>query len=203
MGTITMNAIYLDPNMIPATLRSGYNGKKFKAVVCTETTIPADAGLWSGGTRDTYQLIHLETGRAVTASDNMSSPWNAARKDQTITLEPGFIVVEHSTFCGKDMGLTFYVHPDNAAKLLPAPTAELTEHEATVLQATCSYKSSYNGRDRYQMAQDGHRWSKNADTPFATREQWDTAKQSLIAKGLLNKAGAVTPAGRNARPSRY
>lgn len=199
-----MNAIYLDPNMIPAALRSGYNGNKFKAVVCTQTTIPSDAGLWSGGTRDTYQLIHLETGRAVTASDNMSSPWNAARKDQDITLQPGFAVVEHSVFCGKDMGLTFFVHPDNAAKLLPAPSAELTDHEAIVLQATCSYKSSYNGMTRYDMAKRDHEYSwKENKSPFATRGQWDAAKQSLIAKGLLNKAGAVTPAGRNARPSRY
>lgn len=196
-----MTAIYLDPNMIPTALRGGYNGKKFKAVVTTEVTIPADAGLWSGGTRNTFQLIHLETGKAVQASDNMSSPWNEARKDQQITLQPGFAVVEHSLFCGKDMGLTFYVHPDNAAKLLPAPAAELSKHESIVLQATCSYKSSYNGRDRYQMARCDTRVVDLGT--FPTREQWDAAKQALIAKGLLNKAGAVTPAGRNARPSRY
>ncbi len=36
-----------------------------------------------------------------------------------------------------------------------------------------------------------------------TRDEWNAAKTTLISKGLLNKAGAVTPAGRNARPPRY
>lgn len=192
-----MNAIYLDPNMIPAHLRGGYSGKKFKAVVTTEVTIPAEAGLWSGGTRDTYQLVHLETGKAVQASDNMSSPWNENRKYQTITLQPGFAVVKHAMFCGNDMGLTFYVHPDNAAQLLPPPAAELSEHEQIVLNATCAYKSSYNGRDRYDMAK-SYTYGE-ASAYFPSRAEWDYAKNELIAKGLLNKAGAVTPAGRNAR----
>jgi hypothetical protein len=195
-----MTAIYLEPNKIPHHLRSGYNGKKFKAVVTTELTIPSHAGIWDGGSRDTYQLIHLETGKAVQASDNMSAPWNPARRDQHIKLEPGFAVVEHSQFCGKDMGLTFYVHPDNAAKLLPAPAAELTLHETIVLAATVSYKSSYNGRDRYDMAKTtwNYPWrASELKKPFPTRDEWDAAKAALAAKGLLNKAGAVTPAGRN------
>jgi hypothetical protein len=31
-----------------------------------------------------------------------------------------------------------------------------------------------------------------------SREQWEEAKASLISKGLLNKAGAITVNGRNA-----
>jgi len=192
-------AIYLEPDKVPAHLRQGYSGKKFKAVIVTDMTIPADAGLWSGGTRSTYSAIVLDTGRAATVSDNMSAPWDGTRKDQHIALKPGFAIVEHSIFCGKDMGLTFYVHPDNAAKLLPAPADTLNPHEAIVLDATCSYKSSYNGQDRYDMARGDSRTRES----FPSREQWQTAKDSLISKGLLNKAGAVTPKGRNARPSRY
>jgi len=200
-----MNAIYLDAAMIPAQLRGGYTGKKFKAVVVTQVTIPSDAGLWSGGTRNTFRFVQLATGDAIAASDNMSAPWDSSRKDQHITLKPGFAVVEHSLFCGKDMGLTFYVHPDNAAALLPAPAPELSEHESIVLSATCSFKSSYNGQDRYTMAktQAEYPWRRDDSTPqFPTREQWQAAKDSLISKGLLNKAGAVTPKGRNARPPR-
>jgi hypothetical protein len=44
-------------------------------------------------------------------------------------------------------------------------------------------------------------WEKKPES-FPTREQWQAAKDSLISKGLLNKAGAVTPKGRNARPRR-
>jgi hypothetical protein len=198
-----MNAIYLDAAMVPAQLRGGYTGKKFKAVIVTQVTIPSDSGLWSGGTRNTFRFVQLSTGDAIAASDNMSAPWDTSRKDQNIALAPGFAVVEHSMFCGKDMGLTFYVHPDNAAKLLPAPAPELNAHESIVLSATCSFKSSYNGQDRYTMAKTKaeYPWRRDDSTPpFPTRDEWSAAKDSLISKGLLNKAGAVTPKGRNARP---
>lgn len=189
--------IHLEPAMVPASLRGQYSGKTFKAMVCTETTIPADAGLWSGGTRELYHAIDLSTGAQVIIPGQDSIPWNGARRDRTIRIQPGFALVTHSMFCGKDMGLTFYVHPDNAAKLLPAPQAELSEHERIVLNATCSYKASYKGQDRYDMAR--RAVYGEARDGFPSREEWATAKQSLILKGLLNKGGAITPAGRNAR----
>jgi hypothetical protein len=34
-------------------------------------------------------------------------------------MPPNVIVVEHSIFCGKDVGITIYVRPANLAKLLP------------------------------------------------------------------------------------
>ena len=204
-GQNVMNAIYLEPALVPATLRGGYSGKKFKVVVCTEMNVPSDAGLWSGGTRSTYRAIDLTRGEQATLPGQETSPWDKSRRDNTVTLKPGFAVVEHSLFCGKDMGLTFYVHPDNAAKLLPAPAAALSDHEQIVLNATCAYKSSYNGQDRYTMAKGDTRRYFDPDleatliAAFPTREQWQTAKDSLISKGLLAKNGAVTPAGRNAR----
>lgn len=74
------------------------------------------------------------------------------------------------------------------------------------LEYTCARKSSYNGRNRCQMLQDDmqHKirsgWGGLAYlSAVPTTEQWEAAKASLIAKGLLNKAGAVTVAGRNAR----
>jgi hypothetical protein len=123
-------------------------------------------------------------------------------RDINVTLKPGFAVLEHSIFCGKDMGLTFYLHPDNATKLLP-PVHDISPYERLVLRATASLKSSYNGRDRYQMAQgyENANYLKANNLSYPTREQWESAKQSLVGKGLLNKAGAVTPAGRNAANS--
>jgi hypothetical protein len=32
---------------------------------------------------------------------------------------PGFAVVEHSIFCGKDVGLTVHIHAENSADLAP------------------------------------------------------------------------------------
>jgi hypothetical protein len=190
-----MNAIYLEPAMVPAALRGTYSGKKFKAVVVTSVTIPADAGLWSDGSRDRYHGVAIETGAAMAFPGQAASPWDH-RQDCTVTLEPGFAIVRHSVMCGADYGLTFYVHPDNAAKLLPAPAPELTDFERIVLEATRSLKSSYNGRDRYQMACVD--CLPYGAVPKMTRTEYSAAKETLRQKGLLNKAGAITPAGRNA-----
>lgn len=192
-----MQTIHLEPNMVPPALRGSYSGKSFKARICEKVTIPSTAGLWEGGSRDTYRIIELETGRTVEPINHNAAPWNSARHDVEVTLKPGIAIVEHTIFCGKDLGLTFYIHPDNAAKLLPKP-AELTAFELIVLKATASYKSSYGGMDRYEMAR--------RDSPgdsYPTRDEWAAAKQTLINLGMLTKAGAITPKGRNAVPSRY
>jgi hypothetical protein len=201
-----MQTIHLEPAQVPAALRGGYQGKMFKARVCEEMTIPADAGLWSGGSRSTYRLVDMNSGATVEAVNHNAAPWDG-RGDRPVTLKPGYAVVVHSTFCGKDMGLTFYVHPANAAAMLPAP-AELSPLDSIIIAYTAGRKSSYNGKDRYDMAQDDHRhgWrdaEAMKDLPFPTREEWNAGKVSLAARGYLTKAGAITPKGRNARPSRY
>ena len=184
--------IHLDPALVPAALRGSYSGRKFKAVVCETLSIPGHAGLWEGGSRTVYSAIEPATGREIRVSSN-AAPWDPERRnEQTVTLSPSFVVVSHSIFQGKDMGLTFYVHPDVAAKMLPAPV-ELSEIDKLVLSATVNYKSSYAGRDRYQTAK-----HYAYGQLFPTREAWELAKESLASRGLLNKAGAITPAGRNA-----
>jgi len=196
-----MNAIYLEPAQVPQHLRSGYNGKKFKAVVCTSVTIPADAGLWGGGSRDTYRAVNLNTGHAISFPGQDLAPWGHGRAERVFNLSPGIAVVQSSIFCGKDMGLTFHVHPDNAALLLPAPVADLTPHQRLVLIATRSLKASYNGQDRYTMARGEHHCTqllKVNGCLYPTRGEWDAAKAVLMQRGLLNRAGAITPAGRNA-----
>lgn len=199
-----MRVIYLEDSQIPPQLSRGYDGKKFQAHTCEQVTIPADAGLWSGGTRDTYRLVELATGREMSAADHSAAPWDDTRKDRLIALKPGFTVIRHSIFCGKDMGLHFYVHPDDAVKLLPAPN-DLSLFERIVLQASAELKSSYNGKDRYEMMRDNMTWEHSRKSvgmvegeAFPTRAQWDEAKAGLIAKGLLDKRGAVTVKGRNA-----
>ena len=193
-----MQTIYLEPAQVPAALRGRYDGKKFAARVCESVTIPADAGTWMGGSRSTYSAVYLETGDARQACDTMSAPWDASRGDCTVAMRPGFAIVRHSISCGKDMGLTLYLHPENAAALLPAPV-ELTALERLVLKYTKERKSSYNGRNRYEMAAEDWRWSQRGAEPWPyTADDWEDAKRALAARGLLNKAGAITPAGRNA-----
>lgn len=190
------NEIALEPKMVPAHLRGSYNGKSFSAIVTESVTVPSHAGLWDSGSRDTFDAVHLADGRKVAVSDNVSAPWDD-RKSRVIPLIPGIAVIEHSIFCGKDMGLRFYVHPNDAAAMLPSPAAPLTDIESMVLRATATLKSSYNGKDRYQMTTDDLRYSGK---PCPSRDQWNAAKDSLIAAGLLNAAGAITVKGRNSVP---
>jgi hypothetical protein len=194
-----MSTIYLEPALVPAQLRGSYRGTKFQAVLTEKTTIPASAGTWDGGSRDTYIAVELKTGKTVTASDHFSAPWDNSRVDRVVTLQQGLVVIRHTISRGRDLGLTFFMNPADAAPMLPAPV-ELTPHERLVLAATKSFKPQYAGRDRYQMAMENGTMMKLPSVPgeFPTRQEWDRAKVSLITKKLLNAAGAITVAGRNA-----
>lgn len=183
--------VYLNPDQVPSSLRQSYTGKMFKARICDTVTIPADAGLWDGGSRDTYTVIRMADGATIPAARHNAAPWDSNRQNRVVTLEPGICVVEHTMFCGKDMGLTFHIRADDVASMLPPPADELTREQKIVLTATACYKASYGGRNRFQMVTDG-------DRVTITQNQWDTAKQSLIELKMLNKAGAITVTGRNA-----
>ncbi len=190
---------HLEPNQVPALLKGSYNGRKFKARVVTEMEIPADHGLWSGGSRDTYEAVCLSSGKRIPALGQQAAPWDESRQrgNYKITLKPGFAVVRHTLFCGKDMGLTFFVRPEDTNTLAIEAKAEFDATERLVLIGTASFKSSYNGKDRYQMVADGLRWKQDAP-PMPSRDDWNAAVDRLIARKLLRKNKSITPAGRNA-----
>jgi hypothetical protein len=187
-----MEMIYLEASQVPMHLRGSYTGRTFRAYVVTSVEMPADAGTWSEGSREMWCLRRLSDGQSVNITDTYSAPWSGQRSDRKIAMVPGVVAVTHSISHGRDVGLTIYVHPDDATKLLPAPV-DLTDHERIVLRATRSYKASYGGADRYTMA-----WRDAQGKLFPTKAGWAIAKESLIAKGLLDKRGALTVAGRNA-----
>lgn len=180
-----MNTIYLEPAQVPAHLKSGYTGKTFRAQICETVTIPAQSGTWSGGSRETYQAIDLATGKSIAASDNTSAPWDNIRADRTVALRSGFAIVKATIFCGKDLGLTFFVHPNDAVKLLPPSDDEITDTERKVLAIIGGIKSGYRA-DYYRKAQ-------------ISDAELEAIKASLIKRGYLTKIGAITPKGRNAR----
>ena len=190
-----MNTVHLDPAMVPAHLRGGYTGKRYQAIIASEATIPSHAGLWDGGSRESYSLVEIATGRAVPFPNQASAPWDANRQEIRFAIPAGFAVVRHSVFCGQDMGLRFTLRPEDAAPLLPAPI-DLSHAEKVVLMATAAFKASYGGRDRYQMAADAMRYRTGAIMP--SREVWEATKVRLAARGMLDKRGAITVAGRNA-----
>lgn len=178
-----MATVYLDPAMVPANLRGEYAGNKFRAIVCEIVTIPIDAGLWSGGTREIYHLIDLATGKQIPFPNQDSSPFNTDRRETIVKLETGYAVVKYSTMQGVETGLTFYLRPENAAPLLPQ-IVELTDAQKKVLAITRSYIASYRKEAAFAAG-------------IGTKE-WDRIKTDLIALGMMKKNGAITIKGKNA-----
>lgn len=195
------NWTHLDRAQVPAQLRGAYTGTRFQVCVTDKVHIPIDAGLWDGGSRDTFNALRVADGAAIPFPGQDAAPWDNARKARDVALVPGMAVVEHSISRGKDMGLRFYLHPSDAAPLLPAPVEPLDHVSQLVLNYTMSRKASYMGRDRYQMALEDMRYAVapegGAKPVMPTREAWDAAKVALISRGFLNRAGAITTAGRN------
>jgi hypothetical protein len=183
-GENMQNTIYLSPEQIPAHLTHGYTGKKFKAVICETATIPSDAGLWSGGSRSTYRMVKLSDGANFAPVNHNSSPWNGERREINVQLPPGVALVEHSIFCGKDSGLTFYINPADAPAYLPAAVS-ISDNARKALGVICGLKSAYRAEEYARLGMNA------ADIA--------TAKAELLAAGLITTQGAVTPKGRNAR----
>lgn len=154
---------------------------------------------WEGGRRDTHRVLRLadmqtfqipENGSGFTAADHAFGPAGFP----LALPAPGFAVVTLTE--GSYHALSIHIHRDNAAKLIQAP-CELTWHEKVVLCATRSLKSSHGGKNRFQMANEEltfPAWGKTA----ISQVDWDATKAALIARKLLNAAGAITPEGKNA-----
>jgi hypothetical protein len=178
-----MQTIYLDPRDVPQHLRGAYAGKKFQAIVTTEVQIPSDAGLWADGSRDLYSAIELTSGSGRMLPGQDAAPWDGKRTGCTIPLTPGFSIIRHTVSQGHDLGLTFFVHPDNAAALLPAQSSELSDHEKAVLRIIRGYKSAFR-KDEAQRQ--------------GIRANWETILSSLKASGYVDSRGAITVKGKNA-----
>lgn len=194
-----MREVYLMPNQVPNHLRGDYKGKKFMAKITSTFTIPAGAGLWDNGSRDLYYGIRISDGASVPFEGQDLSPWNSERVNKEIVIKPGFAIVRHSMISGVDMGLTFYMNPEDVAPLIPDMTvSELNHHQQLVLDYTASRKASYAGRTRYQMmfSELTAPWKEVKIKP-PTIQEWENAKNELIKLGLLNGKGAITPSGRN------
>lgn len=88
----------------------GYRGRRIYVEVRASVTIPSDAGLWSGGTRDQFFAM-TNDGAVAPSATNAAAPWAACGRGATIDLPAHVCVARHSFFCGDDMGWTFFVAP--------------------------------------------------------------------------------------------
>jgi predicted DNA-binding protein (UPF0251 family) len=179
-----MKTIHFDPKTMPAEAKRifklafpSYNGKKFKL---RGTEIINMASYWDGGSRDYYVVVRID-GATLTVPQQSAFDKPVAGVTE-FSIPEGFAVVEHSIFCGKDMGLTLHVPPSRMAQLAPA-TVALTDEQRTVLRLTASYKSCFR---REAAARNG-----------ISRERWAELVAELAELGMLRKNGSITPEGRN------
>ena len=172
-------------NIVNTTFPS-YKGRTYTL----STNVPSQLNsYWDGGSKDSYIFYELSTGKTFHVATN--HPFFERENPRDLkALPPGVILVCHSIFCGKDMGITIYADEMSLAPLLP-PKTDVTDDERIVLTYTARLKNTYGGETniRYRNAK--------RDTGISP-ERWNAAKSQLIGKGLLRKNGAITPQGRNA-----
>lgn len=113
--------IYLSSRDVPAWLRSldGYRGRKFKMRVSESVSVSNHEGYWDGGSRTLHFACRTSDGQVLALDDTRKHPFHVRPGSTVYKTEPGIAIVAHSIFCGKDTGLTFYVHPVDAPRLLP------------------------------------------------------------------------------------
>lgn len=196
--------LYINPNPQMKALAKRvfkYTGNKFEVVSAESIQC---ASYWDGGTRSYYAVVDGDTPRAIDPShllpDSPPAPTIHVVGEcggmfqpiaPTIAIGPNTVVIRHSIFCGRDMGITFYVNPARLPQYLPASSVELSRAEKIVLVATRSYKSSYAGDSMI-------RYHEAFRQTGITLADWQNAQADCIAKGLLNKRGAITVSGKNA-----
>lgn len=89
----------------------GNKGRKFYVEI-SDRTKKLDS-YWDGGSRDYYRVVSLDT-----LAVGEPPTWGPFSGDvEPYTPRPGFALVEHSIFCGKDGGRTVYLHPNDMDKV--------------------------------------------------------------------------------------
>jgi len=170
----------------------GYSGRKyaFKAV----EEVQMNSTYWDGGSRSTWTAVKLSTRQVVPLPRFGPPQFGGPQSIPPIPLEQDMAIVEHSIFCGKDMGLTIYIHPSDSPQMITEPDSA-TDDEKIVL-AYKGLKNTYGGKKNIQYTEANRRYE-------ITQGRWDIATESLKARKLLNKSGAITPSGRNIDTSPY
>ena len=198
-----MTTQHLSKNQVPSFITSatGYRGNKFRCTAVKDGYEFSTYNFWSGGSKTTYYLIERATGKVS------SFPAVEVMKDTTVPtykLEAGTVLVEHSIFCGKDMGLNItYLQSD--MPILPTtekPSEDLSEAEILVLVVTKSYKASHRKDELYRTLR-AHIRAGHIDkgsqlvADLNGEDKYDQVRLSLRDKGYMNKRLALTIEGKN------
>jgi hypothetical protein len=100
-------------NIVNATFPD-YTGRKFKLEI-SDTISFYDLN-WSGGTCNKFVAV----ANGEIHGMFVPAPWKNTAEGQTVDLPSEIVVVEHSFFCGHDMGITIHINPANTQKWLEA-----------------------------------------------------------------------------------
>lgn len=166
-----------------------YTGRKFRYEICNKSMDLVS--YWSGGSCNYYKIIDLTNDRILEIPQNGSGFERIKPLNNIQAPAPGFVVVKHSIFCGKDCGLTIYIHPENVnPELIDEPKIELSNDELIVLLSISMFKNSYAGEKniRIKMAV--------RETKINPQKYIDTLK-SLQRRGFISKSGGLTKLGKN------
>jgi hypothetical protein len=173
-------------DMLPSIVKA-IDAREYEILIAESVTLSGN--YWQGGVKYYYRAINLDSGQWVESGAEFGNPFTCPH-EPTIKLLPGIAVIRYRNRPGRDC--TVFLHPDNANKLITTDSSkQLSDNEKLVLQNTKGLKSSYGGISNYRFH------CANRDKGI-TLDAWNVAKDSLIARGLLDKRGALTTDGRNA-----
>ena len=163
-----------------------YSGRKYR--LSTQVPLRLDS-YWDGGSITYYVFYDLATKKVLNVKSN--HPFFEANSPRKLSALPlGVLLVAHSIFCGKDMGITIYANKEDITPMLPL-IPELSNREKLLLLFTAALKNSYAGETNI-------RFKRAHQETGIPQSAWEEAKLSCISKGLLRRDGSITADGRNA-----
>jgi hypothetical protein len=118
---MTQNLTFaLTRSQVRPNLRPEGNGRKFVLEIAERFSIPSDAGLSSGGSRQTFELVRLCDGVSSELLHQRAAPCCAERKELEVVIPAGFAVRVCERFLGKECPTRFVIGARcDAAAILP------------------------------------------------------------------------------------
>ncbi len=164
----------------------GYTGRRVQCQV--RDSVAFYGTQWDGGEKRDYKIVRLADLASVPIPEQPYGADSPAHRE-SMPIPEGCVVVCHNQ--GRYEHISIFAPKEVINPLLPAPVS-LTDDEKIVLEYTCKLKASYAGISNFRFVE------ANRTTKISA-ERWNSAKESLTASGYLDKRGAVTVKGRNAR----
>lgn len=177
----------VDSKLVGNIIKVAFPDVKKKATrISPQEKVSFGGNYWSEGHCNYYVIVNLaDMSTKAIPQDNPLRYIN----DTVYDIKPGFVVVIHR-YCGVREYVEIICHPANMPINLEDKREDFTQDELCVLYFTRCYKASYGGLSNY-------RYHECKSFNGITSANWELAKTSLISRGLLNKAGALTISGKN------